>query len=163
MGTASPVYGLPSQRLDARVIACSRHGPRRRRAQLHTHLDWCAGGDVEQVAQRVDHLQTVVCRPGVAELPCLLLDQGAAEFTVVLRQRHGLGRRGQCAHRLVEVANFALQVIHVLSPNSGSSSEGGGDAASEAISDSAQRINGAARAILDALEPMAELPTEEVA
>jgi antirestriction protein ArdC len=40
---------------------------------------------------------------------------------------------------------------------------GGGDAASKAISDSAQRINGAARAILDALEPMAELPTEEVA
>jgi len=40
---------------------------------------------------------------------------------------------------------------------------GGGDAASKAISESAQRINGAARAILDALEPMAELPTEEVA
>ncbi len=37
---------------------------------------------------------------------------------------------------------------------------GGGDAASKAITASAQRINQAARAILDALEPMAALPTE---
>jgi len=40
---------------------------------------------------------------------------------------------------------------------------GGGEAASKAISASAQRIQQAARAILDALEPMAELATEGVA
>jgi len=46
------------------------------------------------IAQRIDHLQTVGCRPGVAELSCLLLDEGATELAVVLRERYGLGWRG---------------------------------------------------------------------